>query len=208
MRIARSRSSLDRVATAPASHDDERVISVALTCHPDTPSAGVTDIEARVLRTRAGMLLLTYIAAGTLDRVRVPAPRAPQMGEQLWQHTCLEVFIRVKGAPPYHELNFAPSRAWTAFAFEQYRQGITLSDEALDPRIDVRSDAGSLTLEASVRLELLSPLHPGAPLCLGVAAVIEDRDGTLSYWALAHPPGKPDFHHPDAFALELDEARA
>jgi hypothetical protein len=37
--------------------------------------------------------------------------------------------------------------------------------------------------------------------------VIEEIDGALSYWALRHAPGKPDFHHRDAFALELDEVR-
>ena len=44
-------------------------------------------------------------------------------------------------------------------------------------------------------------------LALVVSAVIEDDSGALSYWALRHPPGKPDFHHPDAFAMELDEVR-
>jgi hypothetical protein len=34
--------------------------------------------------------------------------------------------------------------------------------------------------------------------------VIEDADGSLSYWALAHPPGRPDFHHTEAFALDLE----
>ena len=34
-------------------------------------------------------------------------------------------------------------------------------------------------------------------------AVIEEADGTKSYWALAHPSDKPDFHHPDSFALDL-----
>jgi hypothetical protein len=34
--------------------------------------------------------------------------------------------------------------------------------------------------------------------------VIEEKSGLLSYWALKHPPGKPDFHHPDAFALEVE----
>ena len=38
---------------------------------------------------------------------------------------------------------------------------------------------------------------------LGISAVIEEQDGRLSYWALAHPPGKPDFHHRDCFALRL-----
>jgi hypothetical protein len=40
-------------------------------------------------------------------------------------------------------------------------------------------------------------------LRLGLSAVIEDIDGRLSYWALKHPPGKPDFHHPDSFALDV-----
>jgi hypothetical protein len=40
-----------------------------------------------------------------------------------------------------------------------------------------------------------------------ITAVIEEADGTKSYWALAHPGEKPDFHHPDGFVLELD-ARA
>jgi hypothetical protein len=39
---------------------------------------------------------------------------------------------------------------------------------------------------------------------LGLSAVVEATDGGLSYWALRHPPGKPDFHHIDAFALQLD----
>jgi hypothetical protein len=33
---------------------------------------------------------------------------------------------------------------------------------------------------------------------------MEDAGGVLSYWALDHPAGKPDFHHPDAFALQLE----
>ena len=37
----------------------------------------------------------------------------------------------------------------------------------------------------------------------GLNAVIEEADGTRSYWALAHPPGDPDFHHPDCFAFDL-----
>ena len=48
----------------------------------------------------------------------------------------------------------------------------------------------------------------GSPMFIGCDVVvpftvIEELDGTKSYWALAHPPGKPDFHHPDCFALTL-----
>ena len=34
--------------------------------------------------------------------------------------------------------------------------------------------------------------------------VLEEQDGTKSYWALAHPAGdKPDFHAADCFAARL-----
>ena len=32
-------------------------------------------------------------------------------------------------------------------------------------------------------------------LAIGLSAILEEEDGTKSYWALAHPPDKPDFHH-------------
>ena len=42
------------------------------------------------------------------------------------------------------------------------------------------------------------------PLRLALSAVVEADDGTLSYWALRHPPGRPDFHHADGFVLRLE----
>jgi hypothetical protein len=45
-------------------------------------------------------------------------------------------------------------------------------------------------------------------LRLGLSAVIESCNGSLSYWALRHPAGKPDFHHADAFALGLEAPEA
>src|SRR2546422_3089437 len=41
-----------------------------------------------------------------------------------------------------------------------------------------------------------------AVLSLALAAVVGDENGALSYWALKHPPGKPDFHHPHARSEE------
>ena len=49
----------------------------------------------------------------------------------------------------------------------------------------------------------------GVPVALfgvGFSAILEEEDGTISYWALAHAPGRPDFHHPDCFALTDEEA--
>jgi hypothetical protein len=53
-----------------------------------------------------------------------------------------------------------------------------------------------------VALEARIELPHGAKR-LGLSAVIEAVDGAMSYWALAHPSAKPDFHHPDSFVLDL-----
>ncbi len=55
-------------------------------------------------------------------------------------------------------------------------------------------------------LRVILPFHLPASVRLGLSAVIEQTDGTKSYWALAHPPGKPDFHHRDCFAHQLSAA--
>jgi hypothetical protein len=43
----------------------------------------------------------------------------------------------------------------------------------------------------------------GGPLQIGLCAVIEEKSGALSYWALRHPRRKPDFHDRRGFVLEL-----
>jgi len=150
------------------------------------------------------MLAVTYVLEGDLDRLRIPTQQPARFADRLWQHTCFEIFIRAEGATSaYHEFNFSPSREWAAYAFERYREGAPLTDESLDPQVAVSNDAAKLELSASIRLGALSLLHSRAKLTLALSAVVEDNDGSLSYWALAHPAGKPDFHHPDGFALEL-----
>jgi hypothetical protein len=142
------------------------------------------------------------VLEGGLSRIRVPEPGLPRFTDNLWQHTCFEMFIRQDGFDAYHEFNFSPSGEWAAYAFERYREAKPASDATLDPQITLSCGAERLELNARVRLDRLSS---GAVLTLGLSAVIEDTDGTLSYWALGHPADKPDFHHPDAFTLELGE---
>ena len=188
------------------------VHTATLACHPETPSDAVRSIGARVCRIPGAMLAVTYILEGDLQRLRVPAPRPPCVAGRLWQHTCCEIFIARNGFPAYHEYNLSPSGEWAAYAFDRYRDGAPLADEfnaeQLDPQVAVRSAAGQLELDALIRLGRLSPMHPGAKLSLALSAVVEHQDGFLSYWALRHPPGKPDFHHAEAFALELEQEGA
>lgn len=178
--------------------------AVTLACHPDAHSAAVRQIGVRLGRLPGGMLALSYSIEGDIDRLRVPAPRAPAFADRLWEHTCCELFVARKDSPAYHEFNLAPSGEWAAYAFARYRDGAFLADEALEPRVAVRSTPEQLELDVVIRLESLSPGHAETRLSLALSAVMEDEDGSLSYWALRHPPGAPDFHHPHAFALELE----
>ncbi len=183
------------------------VHAVTLNCHPETPTDAVRSIAARVGREPGGKLAVTYILEGDIDRLRVPAPHAPGIAGQLWQHTCCEVFIACQGMPAYYEFNLSPSGEWAAYAFDGYRALRTGESKTreLDPQVVVRGAATKLELDAVIRLDRL-PEFQGVPLSLALSAVVEDSAGALSYWALRHPSGKPDFHHSESFALELGRA--
>jgi hypothetical protein len=167
--------------------------SAALERHPESRCAALRGIEATVSRGAGGELRVAYRLEGEIDRLRIPPPRAARAAERLWQHTCCELFVARDGAPGYREFNFSPSGEWAAYAFARYREGGPLLIP--DPRIAVKRDARRLELAAAV------PADAGK-LTIGLSVVVEEDE--LSYWALRHPPGKPDFHHRDAFALTLE----
>ena len=176
---------------------------LALACHPEKPSRSVRTIQARVSRARDGGIAITYSLEGQISRLCLPAQSAPSRVDGLWQHTCFETFISVEAALKYYEFNFAPSGQWAAYAFQRYRESGPLL-EALDPQITVRTSTDRFELDALICGESLSALPMNARLLLGLSAVIEEDDGVVSYWALKHPPGVPDFHHASGFVLELE----
>lgn len=171
--------------------------------HPDTPSRAVQAVTAAATRTAEGKLSLSYVLRGDIRALHIPPPGPARIGWKLWRHTCCEVFLREKDAAAYQEFNFSPSAEWAAYSFLKYRDGGPLIDDALNPQIAVRADERQLQLSALVDLARIAPSYPRAPLALALSLVIEEESGALSYWALRHAPGKPDFHHADAFALEL-----
>ncbi len=179
------------------------MIAVALRPHPSTPCALVRSIAVHVER-QAAVLTVSFRLDADLDRLRIRAPAAPRRGDRLWEHTCFEVFIAADDAPPYHELNFAPSGEWAAYAFGGYRRRAGGVDESLAPEIASSIEDSVLQLAANLALDRLSAVLAQAPLRVGLSAVVESAGGGLSYWALHHPAGAPDFHHPEAFVLRLE----
>lgn len=185
--------------------------TVALLCHPTSICPGVESIDVRISLAANGGLSLAYRLRGRLDQLAIPSPLPSGSADALWEHTCFEAFVGVAGRPAYREFNFSPSGQWAAYAFSGYRQREEGAVPVPAPEISVRRFSDRLELDAVLGPALLPPAAPGttpgATLQLGLSSVVEAADGGRSYWALAHPAARPDFHHRDAFALNLAAAR-
>jgi hypothetical protein len=144
------------------------------------------------VKNNKDVLEFSYLLEGDIADVLFPSPLPPERKDGLWTSTCFEMFIST-GEASYIELNFAPSGQWAAYSFSNYREGM----RELDLATPCISFADNRLL---ARVELSA--ERGSPF--NMAAVIERKDGTRSYWALAHPKGnRPDFHSRDCFVGKL-----
>jgi len=171
---------------------------VQLISHPAHSPGAIMAIDAYVTRAAEG-LVLSYTLTGDIDALILPPQRAPGRADDLWQTTCFELFVRGDGAA-YREYNFSPSGQWAAYAFESYREGRCEASAKITIATD--GDAGSLNLTAALVTDLADVTR------LGLTAVIEERSGVKSFWAVAHHTGPPDFHHDACFALRLADIGA
>ena len=178
---------------------------VNLIAHPATPCLNPQHIRASI--TKLPMALkIQFAVDGDIGKLPIPMKSSPRRVDNLWQHTCFEAFIAAPCDESYLEFNFAPSGEWAIYRFDSYRQGMKAIGTTA-PIIATRRMAQNLSVAVSVALSSFADLKNHSDLRVGLSAVIEDSDGGLSYWALTHPPGKPDFHHRDSFALTLDQLK-
>ena len=174
---------------------------LALVPHSDSPTPAGLAVTCEAMRSAGGRLDLDWRLTGPLAAIWLPPPGPGGREDELWRTSCLEAFV-ADGGTAYHEFNFSPSTAWAAYAFDDWRSGRRDATEIAAPRITAAPGPDSWAM----RVELdLAPL--AAPVWhVGLSAVIEDMEGRLSYWALAHAVGRPDFHARAGFTLELTEA--
>lgn len=175
--------------------------TLSLHCHPATPCAAIQGIQVHVEPLAGGHLRLHYRIEHAPDSLLIPATTAPAFADGLWEHTCLEAFIAEQGSTAYREFNFSPSGQWATYAFRAYRERDATYTPSISPSIQTQTSATYLELTAEIPATLLPA---GKPLQLGLTAVIELTNGSRSYWALAHPGTKPDFHQRDAFYAALE----
>lgn len=172
-----------------------------LICHVLSPVHAIDAISVAVEALPDGRFWLRYHFDGPLDELALPGPDEGSRADGLWQTTCCELFLRRHDdATDYLEFNFSPSSQWAAYHFFAYRENMANLSLPAAPDIALDASASHLALEV---LLTLPPEWQNIPLAAALSAVIEEADGTKSYWALRHPPGQPDFHHPDCFALTL-----
>ena len=162
-----------------------------------------TDVRLKVWATidhvaKLGPVATTNIWFGVgapAGRFRMPEATESKRADDLWQTTCFEAFLRRPGEQDYREWNFAPSTEWAAYDFTDYRERAG-DPEVAAPYIRVEDNFTWLALGATISIDAVD-------WQFGLSAVLEEKDGTKSYWALAHPADQPDFHHPDCFTARL-----
>ena len=173
--------------------------------HPLTPAPAVRALKFSVRAAADGSMALRYRLQGDLADLRIPARQPAGAADGLWAHTCFELFVADDNTDRYREFNFSPSGQWAAYAFDAYRTPAaeSLTDTNPSPPITVAIATDTLAVDVVVAAAAL-PANVGGPLQVAIAAVVEDIDGRLSYWALHHSGAHPDFHHRDGFVLAVE----
>ncbi|MGH8254245.1 MAG: DOMON-like domain-containing protein [Steroidobacteraceae bacterium] len=180
-----------------------------LRLHPSTAQGPLRALSVSGALQPDGRITLDYLLHGDLLRLRLPAPAThPRRRDELWHHTCLELFAQRETAADYLEFNFSPCGDWAAYRFDDYRRGQSHCEQ---PQVGITQHPlgpGQLRIQVCAQLPAMRRQDCGdesgtARWRIGLAAVIEADDGTLGYWALRHAGAKPDFHSADSFCVAL-----
>jgi hypothetical protein len=164
-----------------------------LTHHIDTPCPAVQTLSATI-QLISNALQLHYHVVGDITQLRLPAAQPASFADNLWQHTCFELFIANLDTPYYQEFNFSPSGQWASYSFNHYRERSEWQS-TYQYAVDTLIQPNSLHLIVAIPLTELPLVLCNQFVHVGLTAVIESLDGRCSYFALQHPIENPDFHH-------------
>lgn len=173
-----------------------------LVAHPAHPPRRVTAVESKVIGFDDTWLRVRWRVDGAQELV-VPAFAGRGRADELWQTTCFELFLKPVGADSYVEFNLSPSERWAVYDFGAYRTGMSERPASREPDCTIRIGSSFAIFDAAIPRDVL----PTLPASANFTAVIEETGGVKSFWALAHPAAKPDFHDPACFAATLEPPR-
>jgi hypothetical protein len=151
---------------------------------------------------RSHHLGIRYDLQGPMAELVIPAPAdRPARRHGLWEETCFEFFLGVKGSPRYCEFNLSPAGDWNVYRFAGYRRG--MAEATALTSLPARVRRGSDSLQVALEVDMEKIVAADQPLEVGMAAVIEIAGHGVTYWALIHPGPEADFHRRDSFLVEL-----
>ncbi len=176
-----------------------------LIAHPDLPPRSVEYVGVTASLESGGAFWIRYYVEIPEYELEIGHPGSPVRTDGLWQSTCFEAFVAIPRQDKYFEFNFAPSSQWAAYSFDNYRSAMADLETVHAPEISLDASTSHFALEASL---ILPDELAGVEMEIALTAVIEEASGAKSYWSLKHPPGRPDFHHRDCFALRLGAGKA
>ena len=173
--------------------------SERLIAHPAFPPRVVSEVAARIVGFDACWLRLRWRIEGSALLLAPPFAGARRR-DGLWHTTCFELFVASEeGSAGYTEFNFSPSEAWAAYDFAGYRGGMAERPLPRAPVCAWRPGSCFALIDVEIPRAGLPPL----PWRYGLSAVIEEKGGVNSYWAMAHGGETPDFHDRACFAAKL-----
>lgn len=175
-------------------------VHVTLAAHPANPLRFHQHIDATLTHTPDGSLQIVFAIHGLNIDLRVPTPHAPAPENALWKTTCCEIFLGTVGQTAYREFNLSPSGQWASYDFADTRQPTSRPFACPAPAIACERVEDLLKLTATLPKHALPK---GETLRIALSVILEAEGGHHAWWALAHPPGKPDFHHHAGFVLSL-----
>lgn len=175
----------------------------SLAPHPDFRPLEVKGVEARIIGRDGNWLRARWRIEGS-RRLVVPAFAGKGRADELWRTTCFELFLKPLGGEGYCEINLSPSERWNAYDFDRYREGMRERPFPREPECTMRQGSTFAIFDAALPAAGL----PLSDCAMGLSAVIEEAGGAISYWALGHGEGRPDFHAPACFAAALPAPRA
>lgn len=145
---------------------------------------------------------ISFSLTGDLLELMIPAPvDLPERRDNIWQETCFEFFLGLKDSERYWEFNLSPSGHWNVYRFKAYREGKQEETAFTSLPFNVLNDTETFVLSLEFDLDKIIPADK--TLKAGISAVIKQRDGNTTYWALTHPCQKADFHKRESFIIEL-----
>ena len=166
--------------------------------HPAHRPLAISAISARIIGMDETWLRVRWRIESAQQLV-VPPFAGKGRADELWRTTCFELFLQPEGGAAYVEFNLSPSERWAAYDFASWREGRADRPMPREPECTLRQGDTMAVFDAAIPRGGV----PEGDCAMAFGAVIEEQGGVISYWALAHPEGKPDFHVAACFTSRL-----